>query len=187
MTYQPRRLHLGCGSRYLKGFLHIDIDAAEHLDHVSSLDNLEFIQDGSVSEIYCAHSLEYFDKYETIKVLNEWKRVLVPGGKIYLTVPNFQSLIAIYEMTGDIDRILGPLFGRWQIENGFIYHRTCWDYKSLSTLLSSLGFYNIGIFEPEDYLSQFDEDYDDYSLAYVPHKDKTGIQVSLAIVATANK
>lgn len=187
MNQHPIKLHLGCGKRYLKGFVHVDIDDSENLDYVSSLDNLEFIGDKSVSEIYCSHSLEYYDRFEAVKVLLEWKRVLVPGGKIYITVPDFNALVTIYKESGDIRKILGPLFGRWRIEDEYIYHRTCWDFLSLSNLLDELGYKNIERFSPEDYLTQYDDNYDDYSLAYVPHKDKSGIQVSLAVVATAKE
>ena len=117
-------------------------------------------------------------------MLREWRRTLAPGGKLYITVPNFSALVEIYSKTNDIENIVGPLFGRWELGNGFIYHRTCWDFNSLSKLLKTLEFRDIKNFKPEEYLSQYDVNYDDFSLAYFPHKLKSGVQVSLAIEAT---
>ena len=84
-----KRLHLGCGKRYLEGYIHIDINELDHIDHVTSVDDLSMFSDNSVKEIYGSHLLEYFDKFEVQSVLKEWKRVLEPGGELKLAVPNF--------------------------------------------------------------------------------------------------
>ena len=54
------KLHLGCGKRYIKGFVHIDILDYPHIDHISSIDNLSFLADNSVDLIYNCHVLEHF-------------------------------------------------------------------------------------------------------------------------------
>ena len=58
------KLHLGCGRRYIPGFVHIDVIDHPHVDHVSSIDNLSFLQDGSVELIYNCHVLEHFKRRE---------------------------------------------------------------------------------------------------------------------------
>ena len=75
-----KKLHLGCGNRYLPGYIHIDIDNYEHIDINSSINDLNMFKDNSVNEIYSSHSLEYFDIFEVEDVLEEWKRVLCSGG-----------------------------------------------------------------------------------------------------------
>lgn len=177
------RIHLGCGKRYLKGFYHIDIEADEHIDALSTLDRLDFLENESVSEIYCAHSLEYYNREEVINVFSEWNRVLAPSGKIYVSVPNFDSLIKIYVESGKLENILGPLFGKWQTNNGFIYHKTVWNHSNLETALLNSGFVNVCEFSAEEYLHGIDRNYDDYSLAYFPHLDSKGIRVSLNLRA----
>jgi hypothetical protein len=37
--------------------------------------------------------------------------VLIPGGAIYLTVPDFAALVKIYSSSSDLNIIIGPLFG----------------------------------------------------------------------------
>jgi SAM-dependent methyltransferase len=181
------KLHLGSGARTLKGFYNVDIEGHANVDYVQNIRDLSNFESKTVSEIYTSHSFEYFDREEAEVVLKEWKRVLKKNGKIYISVPDFESLIQIYIASGrNLEKILGPLFGRWKNvgNDTTLYHRTVWDFTSLSRALSSAGFVDIAIFDPIQYLESIDPDYDDYSLAFNPHMDKTGIQVSLAIVAT---
>ena len=58
------KLHLGCGKRYLEGFIHIDIADFEHIDYKSSINDLNMINDESCDLIYASHVLEYFNKKE---------------------------------------------------------------------------------------------------------------------------
>lgn len=178
------RLHLGCGKKILRGFTHIDISEFSHIDFVSSLGNLNFLPPSSVTEIYCSHALEYYDQIEVLEVLKEWFRVLMPGGQVYIAVPDLKALIAIYELSGSIENILGPLFGRWATDTGYIYHKTAWDFQSLGNTLSGIGFNLVREFDPVEYLSRIDSEYDDYSLAYYPHLNREGIKVSITINAT---
>jgi predicted SAM-dependent methyltransferase len=178
------KLHLGCGSKYLSGFTHVDIEKYPHVDFVSSIDQLSFIEGSTVSEIYSSHAFEYFTRDEALDVLREWNRILIPGGKLYITVPNFEALIDIYNQTQDIQLILGPLFGKWRNSKSTIFHKTTYDHESLSKLLISSEFIEVSRFDPISYLESIDPLYDDYSLAYFPHMDRNGIQVSLAITGT---
>lgn len=180
------KLHLGCGKKYLKDFVHIDIAEFSHIDYQSSVDNLSFLDENSVEEIYSSHTFEYFDRKKAEEVLREWLRVLTPEGNLYLTVPDFDSLIEIYKITGNLEKIIGPLFGKWLNSNASepIFHRTVWNRQDLTLLLEQVGFGKVKVFHPKIYLQTIDPAYDDYSLAYFPHMDSTGIQVSLALTAT---
>ena len=106
------KLHLGSGSRYLEGYVHIDIADYEHIDIRTSIDKLNTIDDDTVSEIYASHVLEYFDRNEVESVLKEWMRVLKKDGILRIAVPNFEALIKVYEETNEIEKILGPLYGK---------------------------------------------------------------------------
>ena len=180
------KLHLGCGKRYLKGFIHIDIASYPHIDFQSSVDNLSFIKNESVSEIYTSHTLEYFDRTEAESVLKEWSRVLIPSGQLFITVPDFDKLIEIYRATNNLVNILGPIYGKWEVSGRInpIFHKTIWNERDLINKLKELNFDKVKSFNPKSYLSVIDPTYDDYSLAYFPHLDSNGIQVSLAISAS---
>jgi predicted SAM-dependent methyltransferase len=179
------KLHLGCGHRHLKGFIHVDKDVLPHIDHPNTdLGDLFMFDDSSVDMIYTCGSFEYYDREEAIHVLEEWRRVLKTGGTLKISVPNFSSVVKVYQKYNDLDGIgiLGPLYGKWKIHNNrFLYHKTVYDKKSLSNLLSKVGFKNIKNYVAEQFLPN---GYDDYSLAYVPHMDKNGIQMQLNLECT---
>ena len=63
------KLHLGCGDKYLEGFIHCDIRKYEHIDYVINLNDLSTFKDNSVDEIYACHVLEHFGRFEIEDVL----------------------------------------------------------------------------------------------------------------------
>ena len=174
------KLHLGCGKRYLDGYIHVDIADFEHIDYKIPVDDLSIFKSGEVDEIYASHVLEYFDRSYVITVLKEWKRVLKPGGILRLAVPNFLKLVEVYKSSKDLSSIIGPLYGKWDIgDQEFIYHKTVYDEDSLNILLKEVGFKNIKIWDWKDFFKDY-KDFDDHSQAYYPHMQKNfGIHISL--------
>ena len=177
------KLHLGCWTRYIEGYVHVDLCDLPHIDYKSSIDSLPFIHTNSVDTIYCSHAFEYFDRQMAPLVLREWRRVLKPGGILRLSVPDFAALIKVYEATNDINKVLGPLFGRMEVANvdpiQIIYHKTVYDFNSMFALLESEGFVNINRY---DWRDTEHSAIDDHSQAYFPHMDKeNGLSISLNI------
>ena len=179
-------LHLGCGERFIKGFIHVDINDLEHIDFVRDINDLSIFEDNSVELIYAAHILEYYSFIEVIPVLKEWYRVLKPGGILRLSVPDFEKLIMVYEKSGNnIDKVIGPLFGRIEIRSSdqkkFIYHNTVYNRTKLIMILEEVGF--IKTYDWNWRLTEH-SNIDDFSQAYFPHMDKeNGILISLNIEA----
>lgn len=179
------KLHLGCWHRNIPGFVNIDLCDMPHIDYKTSVDKLPMIESGSVDLIYSSHNFEYFDRVEAVEVLKEWNRVLKTGGLLRLAVPDFDSLIDVYKLSGDINKILGPLYGRMVIDtkNGqkTLYHKTVYNFDSLKNILESSGF---DMVKRYDWQKTIHKDYDDHSQAYYPHMDKeNGILVSLNVEA----
>jgi predicted SAM-dependent methyltransferase len=177
-------LHLGCGKRYIPGFVHIDLDDYPHIDYQSDISDLSMFSDNSVDLIYCCHTFEYFDRQDAQnKILLEWHRVLKKKGILRLAVPDFEALVKVYLQYGDLNKIAGPLYGRMVIKtpNGekAIYHKTVYDFSSLKALLESTGFTNVHRY---DWHKTIHKDYDDFSQAYIPHMDKEhGLLISLNV------
>lgn len=171
------KLHLGCGNRYIPGFVHIDAVDFPHVDHVASIDNLSFIPDNSVDLIYNCHVLEHFKRRDVGRVLQEWKRVLKPGGTLRISVPDFSKLCEVYQRDGQIDRVIGALFGR----QDYLYniHYNVFDFASLSRDLEQAGLVNVRRY---DWRETEHANVDDYSQAYIPHMDKEhGVLISLNV------
>jgi len=178
-------LHLGCGQRMLPGAVHIDMAEFPHIDFTHDIRELPMIGAATCDGLYASHCFEYFAPGEALAVLAEWKRVLKPGGLLRLAVPDFAALSALYQETGDISLVLGPLYGRWQPaagraaapasdarEQADIFHKTAYDQKSLSRLLSNAGFREVRLWDWRKVFTGAWLNFDNYSQAYYPHLDK---------------
>ena len=167
------KVHLGCGKRYLSGFVHVDLIDAPHIDYQHDVRTLPMFSDGSVELIYACHVLEYFDRSEALEVLQEWRRVLSEGGVLRLAVPDFAALVEVYRETSNLSLIHGPLFGAMKIPGPdgphALYHRTVYDFDALSGILRATGFRDVHRY---DWRETIHKDFDDFSQAYIPHMDK---------------
>jgi len=183
---EPLKLHLGCWKRYIPGFVHVDLCGLPHIDYQHRIDSLPMFGDATADLIYTSHTLEYFDRQEAAGVLAEWRRVLKPGGTLRLAVPDFPALVQVYQQTGDLTKVLGPLYGRMVVQmkdhrQQLIYHKTVYDFDSLRALLEQCGFGNV---QRYDWRQTIHKDYDDHSQAYFPHMDKEhGLLTSLNVEA----
>ena len=174
------KLHLGCGKRNF-GSDWIHVDPAD-FDHVSHKDvELKVFENNVADLIYSSHLFTYFDRQEAVRVLENWHRVLKPGGILRIAVPNFKRLAIMYTRNNSIglDALLGPLFGRWPINNNTVYMKTTYDFESLKKLLEDCKFKNVKEYNwRETEHAQFD----DHSQAYIPHMDKEkGTLISLNV------
>ncbi len=175
------KLHLGCWHRYIPGYIHVDLCDLDHIDYNSDIGDLRFINDGRVDYIYCSHALEYKDYIDAELVLKEWYRVMKVGATIRVAVPDFEQLIKVYQITNDINKIIGPLYGKMDLNTNKIYHKCVYDFEKLTTIFKKAGFKNIKRFSWED---TEHSKIDDHSQAYFPHMDKkNGILISLNLEA----
>ena len=186
------KLNLGCGNRnFGTDWTHIDGAEYPHVDshNVISLD----YRDKSVDLIYASHLIEYFDSVEIVTVLKEWKRVLRIDGMLRIAVPDFYQMAKLYLVDSyDLEKFLGPLYGKMQIEkktidsdyvskieSQTIYHRTVYDFNDLKELLEVVGFRNV---KKYDWRETEHSEFDDHSQAYIPHMDKeNGTLISLNV------
>ena len=178
------KFNIGCGWRnFGEGWIHVD---GGDYDYLNSKDIfIKEYDNNSADLIYASHLIEYFDRKEVIPLLKRWKEVLKPNGVMRLAVPNFNKIVSLYvkgyEPYG-LDDFLGPLYGKMEMENKTIYHKTAYDFRSLKSLLE-----DIGMKEVKHYKWQNTEhsEFDDHSQAYLPHMDKeNGTLISLNVEAT---
>ena len=146
-------LHLGCGRIDTPGFTNLDILPFPHVHYVHVAYPLEIFKSDSFDLVYASHILEHFSVPEMPRVLKEWRRILKPGGLLRLGVPNFPMLMRIYEDTGDIKEIIGPLMGGQTDPHNF--HQSIYDERYLSGVLFAVGFQEVRSWDPA-YVEQHD-------------------------------
>ena len=84
------KLHIGCGSIRLAGYINIDAKKTPAVDRVMNATSLGEFANNSVDEIYSCHMLEHLDKKNGRNFLKECRRVLKVGGTIRLEVPDIE-------------------------------------------------------------------------------------------------
>lgn len=177
------KLHLGCGTRNIPGFVHVDIVDAPHIDYRSSVDNLCEFADASVELIYASHVLEHFGRHEVEAVLKGWYRVLAPGGVARIAVPDFAAVVALYEQEGlkdGLSGLVGLICGGQR--NQYDFHKIIFDEAFLGFVLKKVGFRNIRRW---DWRTTEHAHIDDFSQSYIPHMDKqNGRLMSLNLEGT---
>ena len=72
----------------------LDIDPRTEPNIVGNMTDLGMIRDGMYHVIYCSHSLEHLYPHEVPRALAEFYRVLKPGGKLIILVPDLEGVPA---------------------------------------------------------------------------------------------
>ena len=161
------KLHLGCGSKHIPGFVHVDLESYPHIDFRVPVNELTFAKDNSVELIYASHVLEHFGRHEVDQVLCEWFRVLQKGGILRVAVPDFEAVSRRYQKTEDLTELVGLVCGGQR--NQYDYHKMVFDEKLLNQKLRNAGFISVSRY---DWRNTEHAWMDDYSQAYLPHMDK---------------
>ena len=82
------KLHLGCGSKILPGFINVDILDLPGVNVRHDLNVRPWPwDDGSVTEIIAKDVVEHL-KITLIEFMDECWRVLAPGGTVYVKTPD---------------------------------------------------------------------------------------------------
>ncbi len=89
-------VNLGCGARYLPGWLNLDL--AAHAEGVVVFDLREALPlpDASTPFVYSSHLLEHLAPDDAERLVREIARVLAPGGIVRLVVPDLEILARWY-------------------------------------------------------------------------------------------
>lgn len=157
-------LHVGCGpadpNKLPQPFrtpewreLRLDIDPEVQPDIIGSITDMSVVESESVDGLYSSHNLEHLFSQEVPVALGEFYRVLKPGGRLLVTLPDIEKAAemilqdkieetAYVSPAGPI-RPLDIIFGFEPYVtsgNAFMAHRTAFTAKSLARQLSRVGF-----------------------------------------------
>ncbi len=136
-TPDPLLLHIGCGDQRLDGWVNVDRQELPSVDVV--VDVTAGLPFDDAAALFAEHFLEHLPLDEAIAFLLEAHRVLAAGGRLRLSTPNLDWVLATqYRESGAGAAASGALrlnraFYGWS-------HRFLWNRPLLAEALAAAGF-----------------------------------------------
>lgn len=155
------RLNCGSGAYPLDGYINIDADPKAPAQRHETVPPLPYAS-GAVSEVFAGHFLEHLDRPTAERFLAECSRVLRPGGRLGVVVPDTREIMRRY-LRGGAEVFEVP-YGHVrrvcdldEICDVFIYstcqdtpHRWMYDEDTLRRAIEQAGFTDIRPIDPND-------------------------------------
>lgn len=149
------KLHLGCGGQKWEDFINVDFyeyndeikDASRNgcvADVYTDMRSLG-LDDNTITEIFTSHTIEHFTRWETIDMLEDWYRMLLPNGKIIIETPNFnRCLLWLLSFSSKKRKLAHDMFygNQWD-RLDYETHRYVWRSKELISELKKIGFRSV--------------------------------------------
>lgn len=146
------RLNVGCGGRRIPGYVGVDAVSRPAADYIAPADKLPFPA-GSCDEVMAIHLFEHILPWDAQKALAEWHRVLKPGGRLVLEMPDLEkccrNILKILAggtvMAGKHPDQAGMwgLFGDDRLRDPYMLHRWGYTFKTIKPKLEAAGFKEI--------------------------------------------
>jgi protein O-GlcNAc transferase len=141
---QPIRLHIG-GKKIKEGWKIFDIEPRDEVDFVGDIRDLSAFAEASCVEVYASHVLEHLPPQDILTVLNGLHRLLVPGGNLYLSVPDFEVLCWLFVGTTfskpEKFHVMQMAFGGQENEHDL--HRIGLTFDFMLDYLKDVGFSSV--------------------------------------------
>lgn len=136
------KLNIGCGTKKFEGWEGIDI--SDHgQEHVGDILKLP-LEDDSVDEAMAIHVIEHIYRYDTMKALKEWLRVLKPGGKLAIECPDLMKVLKLFQVPeAPANFTICGLFGDPGFQDPAQVHKWCFNRQELEMLMKVAGFTDI--------------------------------------------
>jgi len=89
------KLNLGSGNKRYKDYTSCDLFPGAEVDEVFPLNDIPY-EDQTVDAIHSEHSLEHLRHVDARSAIQEWARVLKPGGELHLQIPDLEECCRKY-------------------------------------------------------------------------------------------
>lgn len=148
------KINCGCGSYPLAGYINVDADPQAPADvRADVLEYLAGLAAGTIDEVWACHFLEHLYRPDAERFLGECHRVLKPGGKLGVVVPDMRAVLTKYVNQSDEYVPYPDLDTRWHLDDLdevcglFLYgsvqesqHRWSYDAFTLRRFMQGHGF-----------------------------------------------
>jgi len=153
-----KRINVGCGEYPLNWFTNIDADPDIPAQIHEVVPPIPF-EDGTLEHVWACHFIEHLRHNEAIEFMAECYRVLEPGGKVGVVVPDTREIMTRW-LANSPDCFEFP-FGTWRNINDldeicglFLYsttqdseHQWSYDEGTLARLIAGAGFVDLNLLD----------------------------------------
>lgn len=140
------KLNIGCGNRRLGGYTGVDAVARPGADIVAPAHAIP-LEDGVAEEVLAVHLVEHVFAWEVPALLAEWYRLLAPGGRLVLEMPDLmkcaRNLIDKREGRKPDQLHMWGIFGDDTLRDPFMMHKSGWWFDRLAPLVKAAGFVDV--------------------------------------------
>lgn len=141
-----RKLHIG-GVTASPGWEILNANVNSTVDHIGNANDLSRFPDNTFNQIYASHVAEHLDYMDELAdALVGWNRVLVPGGRLFVSVPDLDVLAHLLLQKDRLDinerfHVMRMIFGGHV--DKFDYHVVGLNQDFLAAFLHNAGFVKI--------------------------------------------
>lgn len=137
------KLHIGCSTIKLEGFINVDVFKTPAVDFLCSVENLpKYIRPNSINQIYICHLLEHFSRRDAIQILRIFYDFLDIGGELRISVPDIMKITKIMALgklsKSDLNLAQGIISGGQSTR--YDYHKSVFWFDLLKQMLEDVGF-----------------------------------------------
>lgn len=149
-SHSPLWIHFGCGEIADKRFINVDARPFSHVDYVTKSPLMPAIPDRAADLIYACHVFEHISYLnDQARTLARWRSILKPGGRLLLSVPDFDKAVGLYHRgERNFGEIQSALMGGQEYPGNF--HFALFTADHLRTLLEQAGFTGIRHWHPRE-------------------------------------
>ena len=135
------KLHIG-GEQKKEGWHILNIQPKEGVDYIGDINDLNQFDANSIQEIYASHVIEHVSQGNVLKTFDGIRRVLCPGGKFSVSVPDMDILCHSF-----ISPVTSPAV-KWHVMRMMFggqvdahdYHFVGWNQAFMFDFLQRAGF-----------------------------------------------
>lgn len=163
------RVNFACGKQTWDGFY--CVDAVKHpkasrdpdLLHVLKFEGAELVSplplwDGAASELHSYHFLEHVYAWEAPALVQEWARLLQPGGRLILELPNLEAACRNMLAGMNEQMVMFPLYGDPSHRDEFMCHRWAYTPATVTKLLEENRFVKVKLLPPQTHGARANRD-----------------------------
>ncbi len=140
------KINLGCGEHVLPPpWINVDtaVRGEKPPDIDADLKNLHMFRDGCAAIVIAIHVIEHFYRWEVEDLLQEWKRLLSPGGILVMELPNLELVCRNYLGGAPAPIAISAMYGDPAHKDVRMCHKWGYTPRSLKKILEGQGFVHV--------------------------------------------